>query len=61
MVMADEQLFVRLAEEEMVYPTVVSWKVTTVGLTVSWQVEEPFAGTVTVCPLTVMICGEFCS
>ena len=59
--MADEQLFVRLAEEEMVYPTVVSWKVTTVGLPVRWQVAEPFAGTVTVCPLTVMVWDVSCS
>jgi hypothetical protein len=33
----------------------------TLGLGVSRQVEEPSAGTVTVCPLTVMVCVELSS
>ena len=59
--MVDEQLLVRLPEEVRVYPTVVFWKLITVGLAVNWQVEAPIAGTVTFCPLTVMVCSEACS
>jgi hypothetical protein len=55
MLTVDEQLLVRLPDEDRVYPTVVLWKLITLGLAVSWQVEAPIAGTVMLCPLTVMV------
>jgi hypothetical protein len=59
--MVDEQLLVRPAEKDRVYPTVVFWTLITLGLAVCWQAEAPIAETVTFCPLTVMVGGEACS
>jgi hypothetical protein len=45
--MVDEQLLVRPAEEDRVYPTLVFWKLITLGLAVCWQAEAPIAEMVT--------------
>lgn len=47
------QLLVMLAEDEIVYPTVVFGKATAAGVPDSWQAyEDGSAGTVTDCPFT---------